>query len=78
MKTERSLLGLRDMIFNEIDALLAGESSAQRLSAVSRASGAILHSVKLELEYYKHAAVTNHLPGKDQDLGQHIHIGSNA
>ena len=52
-KTMRSALGLRNLLFEEIDDLRNGRISTQRVSAISRASSQIIASTKLELDFQK-------------------------
>lgn len=44
---------LRSILSDEIQKIRDGKSSAAAVNAVSNASGKILSSIKLELEYYK-------------------------
>ena len=44
---------LRSILSDEIQKIREGKSSAAAVNAVSNASGKILSSIKLELEYYK-------------------------
>ena len=53
VKTVRTSLGLRDVLFEEIDALRTGESNPARASAVSKLAVQIVNSTKLELDYQR-------------------------
>lgn len=75
MKTERTLLGLRDLIFDEIDALKSGTSTPQKLAAVARAGATILNSARIELEIQKHAIG---MTGTKKDVRQVLQIGTGS
>lgn len=62
-KTVRTSLGLRDALFDELDALRAGESTPQKASAISRVCTAVINSVKMETEYQRN--VQTNMPGRD-------------
>jgi hypothetical protein len=47
----RTSLGIREMLFEELDALRNGKSSPQRANALAKISSQILSTVKTELEY---------------------------
>ena len=44
---------LRDILSEEIDKVRKGESSAAQVNAVTNATGKILSSIKLQMEYAK-------------------------
>ena len=48
---ERSTLGLREVLFRELDSLIAGKSNPERTTAVAKASCQIINTAKLELAY---------------------------
>lgn len=52
--TIRTSRGLRDMLFDEIDLLREGKSSAQRANAIGRLAGGVVDSVKMELDMAKY------------------------
>lgn len=52
----RSSGGLRDALFDEIDALRRGESNAARARSVAMIANSILQSVSAEIEYHKYVA----------------------
>lgn len=58
-RIERSTRGLRDMLFDELDALRNGKTTPQRASAVAKLSSEICNSVRIELYYQR---VTAGLP----------------
>lgn len=76
-KIKRTTGGLRDALFDEMDALTAGKSNAQKASAKAKLAVQIINTTKLEMEYQKYV---NEIP-KDRlekvDLAP-IALGSNA
>lgn len=48
--------GLRDALFDEIDALRSGESNAARARSVAMMANSILQSVNAEIEYHRYVA----------------------
>lgn len=53
---ERTSGGLRDALFDEIDALRKGESNAARARSVAMLANSVLQSVTAEIEYHKYVA----------------------
>jgi hypothetical protein len=51
--TIRSSEGLRDVLFEELDALRNGTSTPQRSNAVCKISTELIKTVELEIEFYK-------------------------
>jgi hypothetical protein len=49
----KSLNDLRTILSEEIDKVRTGTTSAANVNAVTNATGKILSSIKLEMEYYK-------------------------
>jgi hypothetical protein len=49
----KSLNDLRTILSEEIDKVRGGTTSAANVNAVTNATGKILSSIKLEMEYYK-------------------------
>lgn len=64
----RTSAGLRDALFDEIDALRRGDGDAQRATAVARLATNILAAAKLELDFKK-AAVPESERLKTIELG---------
>jgi len=52
---ERTSIGLRDALFDELDLLRSGEGNAQRAQAVAKLSAQIVSSVKMELDFARFA-----------------------
>lgn len=57
------ITGLRSVLWEELSRLRKGETTAANVNAVSNATGKILSTVKLQLEYCK-------MTGKTPDLRQ--------
>jgi hypothetical protein len=55
-RIERSTGGLRNALFDEIDALRGGISNAARARSVAMLANSILQSVSAEIEYHKYVA----------------------
>lgn len=53
---ERTSKGLRDAMFDEMDALRAGNSNAARARAIAMLGNTILQSVTAEIEYHKYVS----------------------
>ncbi len=49
----KSLDDLRTILSEEIDKVRTGQTSAANVNAVTNATGKILSSIKLEMEYHK-------------------------
>lgn len=52
----RTTLGIRNLLFDEIDALRNGSTTPQKAGAVAKMVTPIVNSVKVEIEYAKHVA----------------------
>ena len=57
-----NLHGLRGILAEEIVRLRAGETTAANVNAVTNATGKIIATVKLEMEYYKMIGRTPNIP----------------
>jgi len=51
--------GLREFLFQELDALKNGKINIQRANAASKMSSQILNSARLELEHFKLSKASN-------------------
>lgn len=58
LQVTRSSAGLRDAIFDEIDAMRAGTSNPTRANAVAKLAAGIVDSVRMDLEVQRFAAST--------------------
>lgn len=61
---ERTTDGLRNALFEELDNLRAGKTTAQRASAVARLAAGIVSSTKLDLDYQRFAKSVETESGK--------------
>jgi hypothetical protein len=73
---QRTSAGLRDAIFDEIDAIRSGASNPTRANAIAKLATGIVETVRMEIEVQRHArampAITSvELPtlGKPMALG---------
>jgi len=62
MTTKMNINSLRNILAEEIDKLRQGQTNAANVNAVTNATGKILSTVKLEMEYCK-------MVGKTPDIG---------
>jgi hypothetical protein len=51
---DRTSTGLRNAIFDEMDAIRSGQSNATRANAVAKLASGIVETVRLEIEVQKH------------------------
>ena len=52
--TVRTSEGLRDTLFNTLDNINAGKTTAQEAQAIVKVCAQIINSVNTEIEFYKH------------------------
>ncbi len=52
----RTSAGLRDALFDEMDALRNGTSNPTRANAVSKLASGVVETVRMEMDVQKHAA----------------------
>jgi hypothetical protein len=64
-KVVRSSVGIRDMLFDELDLLRSGKSSPQRANSITKTTSVILDAAELELNYAK---FLNNRGGVDEAL----------
>lgn len=55
-KVIRTSLGLREVLFDEIDHLRNGTSTPNRAAALSKLAVQIINTVTMEVEYQRHVA----------------------
>jgi hypothetical protein len=60
--TQLSLSDLRSILSEQIEKIRTGQATAASVNAISNASGKILSSIKLELEYHKMIGKTPNIP----------------
>lgn len=61
-KDSMSLNDIRAVLTDEIKKIREGTTTAANVNAISNATGKILSTVKLEMEYYKLIGKTPHIP----------------
>lgn len=71
-KAERSSRGLRDVLFDEIDALRNGNSNPSRATAMSKVAAQIINSVRIEIEHQKYVTSS---PLQDGAKGSVLALG---
>lgn len=77
--TVRTSAGLRDVIFDEIDAIRNGQSNPTRANAVAKLATGIVETVRMEIDVQKHLSKTNSPPVIEKmgaGLGQPMALGS--
>jgi hypothetical protein len=52
-KSVRTSEGLRNLLFDELDALRAGKSTPQKASAVAKLAGEICGTIRMEIDYFR-------------------------
>jgi hypothetical protein len=73
----RSSQGLRDLMFDELDAIRNGRSNPNRLIAVSKIACQIINSVKMEIEYQKHVASSAQVSERNEFInGSNLQLGA--
>ncbi len=63
-KIVRTSGGLRDVMFDELDLLRAGESNPQMAQAIAKLACQIVNSLKAEIEFHTHV---QSLPDSEED-----------
>lgn len=75
----RTSAGLRDAIFDEMDAIRNGSSNATRANAVSKLAGSIVETVRMELEVQRYVNQTQtkvSLPQAETGLPRALSLGA--
>ena len=74
-KTARTSAGLRDTLFEELDALRNGTSNPAKANAIAKLSDQLISTVKMELDVQKHIA--KYKPaGLSPQLGEPVTLGA--
>ena len=66
----RTTLGIRNLLFDEIDSLRAGTTTPQKAGVIARMVTPIVNSVKVEIEFAKH------ISGKGNAVLSVLNLGS--
>lgn len=69
----RTSIGLRDALFDEIDALRNGESNPSRASAMSKLAVQIINSAKMEAQFQQYVTSTK---GNNLVLSKPVALGT--
>lgn len=78
----RTSAGLRDAIFDEIDAIRNGTSNPTRANAVAKLATGIVETVRMEIEVHRHlkqipqAPATANGTGATSLLGHPLNLGN--
>ena len=78
-KVSRTSAGLRDAIFDEIDAIRNGKSNPTRANAVAKLANGIVETVRMEIDVQKHLSKTagvQSIPATESALGKPMALGS--
>ena len=70
----RSTSGLRVALFEEMEALRSGNSTAQRARSVAMMANSILQSVQVEIEYHKYVSANK---GRVEGEPKVVALGTN-
>lgn len=73
----RTSAGLRDAIFDELDAIRNGSSNPTRANAVAKLAGSIVETVRMEIEVQRYAQTTAKSPAiaGSKPLGESLQLG---
>lgn len=75
----RTSAGLRDAMFDELDAIRSGTSNPTRAGAVARLSTGIIETVRMEMEVQRQLRSTpERLEELDSPLGKPLSLGKAA
>lgn len=75
---QRTSAGLRDAIFDEIDAIRNGTGNPTRANAVAKLANGIVETVRMELEVQKHLRKSPPTPSQPNSLGLPLSLGQVA
>ena len=64
----RTSLGLRDTLFDTLEALGEKSISPQEAQAICKVAAQIINSVNTEIEFFKHVSNSKASSGSDPDL----------
>jgi len=73
----RTSAGLRDVIFDEIDASRAGTSNPTRANAIAKLAAGVVETVRMELEVQRHLRSSpSREPADVSALGKPLALGA--
>ena len=77
---QRTSAGLRDAIFDELDAIRNGSSNPTRANTVAKLAGSVVETVRMEMEVQRHlnssAANAKTIAANGGSLGAPLALGS--
>lgn len=76
--TVRTSAGLRDALFDELDALRNGSTNPAKANAVAKLADQVVATVKMELEVQRHIAKYKPAGDLPATLGAPVSLGSPA
>lgn len=71
----RTSAGLRDALFDEIDAIRNGTGNPTRANAVAKLANGVVETVRMELEVQKHLRKVPPVPNQQNSLGSPLSLG---
>lgn len=72
----RTSAGLRDAIFDEIDAIRSGASNPTRANAIAKLAVGIVETVRLEVDVQKHLKSMSGTVMPSATLGEPLRLGN--
>lgn len=74
---QRTSAGLRDAIFDEIDAIRCGASNPTRANAIAKLATGIVETVRMEIEVQRHTrSLSGAHPVELPTLGKPLELGA--
>ena len=73
--TVRTSAGMRDSLFDELEALRGGSSSPARANAISKLCGTVIDTVRMEIEVQKHSVSMTQRPEKKAKGANMVTVG---
>jgi hypothetical protein len=64
----RSTAGLRNKMFEEVEAMLAGRGDPQRINLLTRATATILRTLDAEVKYHRFVSTTPQINGQQKAI----------
>lgn len=74
----RNSAGLRNVIFDELDALRAGTSNPTRANAVAKLASGVVETVRMEVEVHKLRVTQGKGADEVNPLGAPLELGGTA
>lgn len=74
-EVKRTSTGLRDALFDELEALRSGKSNPTQANAVAKIAGSVVETVKMEIEAQKFIAQMQKVTPSDREI-KPLQLGS--